>query len=322
MAIDENKKKAVKDSEESVKEEESEKALISEEEESALSEEDKENEDAEVSEDEEESDAETEADEKDKAEEKKSESKAKKDPVPAIMIVLIYAIIIAAVLFYVIPTVMVPSFGFTLGDFNTKLEKTDISQRMHSQYTTLTPQFKLVDKNSIKEIWSLKGEIMPEEQNKLDARFKPFVKTYAATEELEHILVEANTRVNDGQLTRMCIYCTFDNQHVSMMLVHFGAVMSTFTDMPFNDAARMLMSAAMEENKSGLYTVRGDIAFKLSYDNVGGQQTYIKLEVLPAKAVSADRIKTTIPVEAAPSESAAPSATSAASETTAASSAP
>lgn len=321
MAIDENKKKAVKDSEESVKEEESEKALISEEEESALSEEDKENEDAEVSEDEEESDAETEADEKDKAEEKKSESKAKKDPVPAIMIVLIYAIIIAAVLFYVIPTVMVPSFGFTLGDFNTKLEKTDISQRMHSQYTTLTPQFKLVDKNSIKEIWSLKGEIMPEEQKKLDARFKPFVKTYAATEELEHILVEANTRVNDGQLTRMCIYCTFDNQHVSMMLVHFGAVMSTFTDMPFNDAARMLMSTAMEENKSGLYTVRGDIAFKLSYDNVGGQQTYIKLEVLPAKAVSADRIKTTIPVEAAPSESAAPSATSAASETTAASSA-
>ncbi len=321
MAIDENKKKAVKDSEESVKEEESEKALISEEEESALSEVDKENEDAEVSEDEEESDAETEADEKDKAEEKKSESKAKKDPVPAIMIVLIYAIIIAAVLFYVIPTVMVPSFGFTLDEFNTKLEKTDISQRMHSQYTTLTPQFKLVDKNSIKEIWSLKGEIMPEEQNKLDARFKPFVKTYAATEELEHILVEANTRVNDGQLTRMCIYCTFDNQHVSMMLVHFGAVMSTFTDMPFNDAARMLMSAAMEENKSGLYTVRGDIAFKLSYDNVGGQQTYIKLEVLPAKAVSADRIKTTIPVEAAPSESAASSATSAASETTAASSA-
>ncbi len=321
MAIDENKKKAVKDSEESVKEEESEKALISEEEESALSEEDKENEDAEVSEDEEESDAETEADEKDKAEEKKSESKAKKDPVPAIMIVLIYAIIIAAVLFYVIPTVMVPSFGFTLDEFNTKLEKTDISQRMHSQYTTLTPQFKLVDKNSIKEIWSLKGEIIPEEQKKLEARFKPFVKTYAATEELEHILVEANTRVNDGQLTRMCIYCTFDNQHVSMMLVHFGAVMSTFTDMPFNDAARMLMSTAMEENKSGLYTVRGDIAFKLSYDNVGGQQTYIKLEVLPAKAVSADRIKTTIPVEAAPSESAASSATSAASETTAASSA-
>lgn len=321
MAIDENKKKAVKDSEESVKEEESEKALISEEEESALSEVDKENEDAEVSEDEEESDAETEADEKDKAEEKKSESKAKKDPVPAIMIVLIYAIIIAAVLFYVIPTVMVPSFGFTLDEFNTKLEKTDISQRMHSQYTTLTPQFKLVDKNSIKEIWSLKGEIMPEEQKKLEARFKPFVKTYAATEELEHILVEANTRVNDGQLTRMCIYCTFDNQHVSMMLVHFGAVMSTFTDMPFNDAARMLMSTAMEENKSGLYTVRGDIAFKLSYDNVGGQQTYIKLEMLPAKAVSADRIKTTIPVEAAPSESAAPSATSAASETTAASSA-
>lgn len=321
MAIDENKKKAVKDNEESVKEEEAEKALISEEEESVLSEEDKENEESEVSEDEEESDAETEEDEEEEAEEKKSKPKGKKDPVPAIMIVLIYAIIIAAVLFYVIPTVMVPSFGYTLADFNTKLEKTDISKRMNAQYTTLTPQFKLVDKNSIKEIWSLKGEIMPEEQKKLDARFKPFVKTYAATEELEHILVEANTRVNDGQLTRMCIYCTFDNQHVSMMLVHFGAVMSTFTDMPFNDAARMLMSTAMEENKSGLYTVRGDIAFKLSYDNVGGQQTYIKMEVLPAKAVSADRIKTTIPVEAAPSESAAPAATSAASETTAASSA-
>ena len=51
MAIDENKKKAVKDNEESVKEEEAEKALITEEEESVLSEEDKENEESEVSED-------------------------------------------------------------------------------------------------------------------------------------------------------------------------------------------------------------------------------------------------------------------------------
>ena len=315
MAIDENKKKAIKDAEGSVKEEEAEKALISGEEESELSEEDKENEEAEVSEDKE-SDEETEETEEDEEEEEESKPKAKKDPIPAIMIVLIYAIIIAAVLFYVIPTVMVPSFGYTLDELNVKLENTDVSKRMNAQYTTLTPQFKLVDKNSIKEIWSIKGEIGAEEQKKLEARFKPFVKTYAATEELEHILVEANTRVNDGQLTRMCIYCTFDNEHVSMMLTHFGAVMAAFTDTPFSDAATMLMKTAMEENKTGLYTIRGDIAFKLSYDNISGQQTYIKLEVLPAKAVAADRIKNTIPVETT-----APSETAASSETTAATSA-
>lgn len=314
MAIDENKKKAIKDSEESVKDEDAEKALTSEEEAVELSE-DKEDEKAETSEDNKESEEEEDEDEE---EEKDSKPKAKKDPIPAIMIVLIYAIIIGAVLFYVIPTVMVPSFGYTLDEFNTKLDNTDISKRMNAQYTTLVPQFKLVDKNSIKEIWSLKGEIAPEEQKKLDARFKPFVKTYAATEELEHILVEANTRANDGQLTRMCIYCTFDNDHVSMMMVHFGAVMAAFTDLPFNDATNMIMKTAMEENKAGLYTVRGDIAFKLSYDNVGGQQTYIKLEVLPAKAVKADRIKSTIPVETtAPSETTAPAESAAPSETAA-----
>ena len=312
MAIDENKKKAIKDSEKSVKDDEAEKALISEEEEAELSEEDKEDEKAEVSEDKKESE-----DEEDEDEEEESKPKAKKDPVPAIMIVLIYAIIIGAILFYVIPTVMVPSFGYTLDEFNTRLQNTDISQRMNAQYTTLVPQFKLVDKNSIKEIWSIRNEVAPEEQKKIEARFKPFVKTYAATEELEHILVEANTRANDGQLTRMCVYCTFDNEHVSMMMVHFGAVMAAFTDLPFNDATQMLMKTAMEENKTGLYTIRGDIAYKLSYDNISGQQTYIKLEVLPAKAVKADRIKSTIPVET--TAPAASSETTVASESTSAS---
>ena len=218
MAIDENKKKAVKDSAESVKEEEAEKALISEEE-AELSSEDIDETETKVTEDPETeiSEAEETEDSDEEEEEEKDEksaSKAKKDPIPAIMIVLIYAIIIGAILFYVIPTVCTPSFGYTLETFNEKLEKTDISTRMQSQSTTLTPQFKLVDKNSIKEIWSIKGEVEPEYQAKLNARFKPFVKTYAATEELENVLVEANTRITDGQLTRMCIYCTYDNSPV------------------------------------------------------------------------------------------------------------
>ena len=309
MAIDENKKKAIKDSEASVKEEEAEKALISEEEEAELSE-DTENEETEVSE---------EASE-DKESDEEAATKKKKDPIPAIMIVLIYAIIVGAILFYVIPTVMVPSFGYTLETFNTKLDNTDISKRMNAQYTSLTPQFKLVDKESIKEIWSIKGEVAAEDQKKLDARFKPFVKTYAATEELENILVEANTRINDGQLTRMCIYCTFDDKHTSMMMVHFGAVLAAFTDIPFNDALGILMNSAMEENKAGLYTVKGDIAFKLSADNIGGKQTYIKMEVLPAKAVKAEKIKTTLPAgTTAASETVTPTESAAASETTTAS---
>ena len=100
-----------------------------------------------------------------------------------------------------------------------------------------------------------------------------------------------------------------------MMLVHFGAVLATFTEQPFNDAVTMLMNTATEENKSGMYTIRGDIAFKISYENVGGQQTYLKLEVVPAKSVKADRIKATIPVETtAPSEASAASSTAAATE--------
>lgn len=327
MAIDENKKKAVKDSAESVKEEDAEKALVSEEE-AELSSEDTEakaeteDPETEISEAEETEDS---SDEEEDEEEEESAPKAKKDPVPAIMIVLIYAIIIGAVLFYVIPTVCTPSFGYSLEEFNNKLDKTDISTRMHSQYTTLTPQFKLVDKNSIKEIWSIKGEIEPEYQAKLNARFKPFVKTYAATEELENVLVEANTRITDGQLTRMCVYCTYDNSHLSMMMVHFGAVLCTFADVPFTSAVSILMDTAAVSNKEGLYTARGDIAFKLSVENIAGQQAYMKLEIVPLKALKPEKIKTTLPVEtAAPAGETTASAaetTAAATESTTASSA-
>ena len=96
---------------------------------------------------------------------------------------------------------------------------------------------------------------------------------------------------------------------MTMMLVHFGAVLSTFADIPFSDAVSLIMNSAMEDNAAGLYTVKGDIAYKLSAENVAGKNTYIKMEVLPAKSLKAEQIKTTIPA-----------GTTASSETTASSS--
>ena len=135
---------------------------------------------------EEDSESEDEGSEEDEDDEEETdtEPKAKKDRVPAIMVALIYAVIVAVALYYILPSVFAPSFGYTLDEYNTRLEASEISKKMMAQYTTVVPAFKLVDKNSIKEIWSIKGEIEPEEQKKLDARFKPFVKTYVATEEL------------------------------------------------------------------------------------------------------------------------------------------
>ena len=266
-------------------------------------------EDSEEEKDEEDSDEESE-DEEDEDEESDSKPVAKKDPIPAVMAVVIVAIIVAAVLYYVLPKMLVPSFGYTLEEFNARLEESEISKKMQAQYTTLTPQFKAVDKESIKEIWSIKGEIDAAEQKRIEARFKPFVKTLAATEELEHILVEANTRVNDGQLTRMCIYCTYDDKHMTMMMVHFGAILGNFMpDLTFNEVVSLIMASANEANTEGLFYVRGDIAFKLAMENIGGQ-LYIKLEVVPAKSLKPEKIKTTIPAS-----------TTAASETTAATSA-
>lgn len=294
MAIDENKKKAIKDSEESVKDEEAEKDLISEVE-PELSEEDAED-----------SDEETESEVEDEEEEESdSTPKSKKDRVPAIMIALIYLVIVAVALYYILPPVFAPSFGYTLEEFNAKLSESDIEKTMNRNHNSLIPvAYKSVDKNSIKEIWGIKGEIAPEEQKKIDARFNPFVKTYAATEELGDILVEANTRKNDGQLTRMCIYCVYSNENMSKMLTHFGAVLQNFfDDVTINEAIMMVLAT----NSENLYTVRNGIAYKVSLDNVGGKQTYIKLEVLPAKALKSDQIL--------PSEK---TAASAASETTAA----
>ena len=276
----------------------------SEEAETEKSEEDEDSEEASESDEEEEDDEEEE-------EESDSEPKAKKDRIPAIMVALIYAVIIGVALYFILPSVFAPSFGYTLDEYNTRLESSEISKKMMSQYTTVVPAFKLVDKNSIKEIWSIK-EVDAEEQKKLDARFKPFVKTYAATEELENILVEANTRINDGKLTRLCMYCTYDDSHMTMMMVHFGALLGNFfPDMTFNEAVSLIMNSAMEANKEGLYTVKGDIAFKLAADNVGGK-LYIKIEVLPAKALKPSQIKTVITDttgETQATESAATSAT-------------
>ena len=263
-----------------------------------------------------ESEADKDAEEEDDEEEEEAEiskPEAKKDPIPAVIAVVVVAIILAAILYYVLPMALVPSFGYTLNEFNAKLEQSEISKRMAAQYTTLTPAFKVVDKNSIKEIWSIKGEIDENEQKRIDNRFKPFVKTLAATSELEHILVEANTRVSDGQLTRMCMYCTFDDNHISMMMVHFGAILSNFSDdLTFNQAVSLIMVASTTANSEGKYYVRGDIAYRLSLENIGGK-LYLKMDIVPAKSVKAEQIKETIPVT--------PSETAPASETTAATSA-
>jgi len=335
MSAKKAKKKVEKAVSESVKDEEA-KAVDSEVEETEAVSEDKEAEekeepekkeaeeaetevsaDAEASDDSEDEEEDSEEDSEEESEEDSEENPvAKKDPIPAIMAVVIVAIIMAAVLYYVLPKVLVPSFGYTLEEFNTRLDESDISKKMQAQYTTLTPQFKAVDKESIKEIWSIKGEIDEAEQKRLDARFKPFVKTLVATEELENVLVEANTRKSDGQLTRMCVYCTYDDQHMTMMMVHFGAILGNFMpDLTFTNCVSLLMSSSNEANLEGLFYVRGDIAFKLAMENIGGK-LYIKLEIVPAKSLKAEQIKRTIPVETA-----AASETAAVSETTTATSA-
>ena len=276
----------------------------SEEAETEKAEEDEDSEEASGSDEEEDDDEEEE-------EESDSEPKAKKDRVPAIMVALIYAVIIGVALYFILPSVFAPSFGYTLDEYNTRLDQSEISNKLKASYTTVVPAFKLVDKNSIKEIWSIKGEVDAEEQKKLDARFKPFVKTYAATEELENILVEANTRINDGKLTRLCMYCTYDDSHMTMMMVHFGALLGNFfPGMSFNDAVSLIMNSAMEANKEGLYTVKDDIAFKLAADNVGGK-LYIKIEVLPAKALKPSQIKTVITGTAGETQATEAAATSA-----------
>lgn len=290
MAVDNDKKKAVLEESESVKEAEDKKELIAEEEDVEDS--------SETIEDSEEIESEE--------EEEDSKPKAKKDPVPAIMIVLIYAIILSAVLYYVVPAAVTPSFGYTLEEFNASLKQSEAAQRVAKQYTTIVPQFKLVDKNSIKEIWSIKGEIAPDDQKRLDARFKPFIKTYAATEELEHILVEANTRSTDGKLTKMCIYCTYDNEHLSMMMVHFGAVLCNFfPGMKYADAISLVMNSTMSSNTEARYTVKDGVAYRIAAENIGGQQTYIKLEIIPAKGLKSEQIDKVINSEAAASETTA-----------------
>lgn len=321
MAVEKTGKKDIKDTAGSVKEEESEKTLISEEEEADLSSEDKDTEETEDIGEEPETSEETEdTEEADEAPEKKeSRSKAKKDPVPAIMIVLIYAVIICAVLFYVLPIFLAPSFGMTLDEYKARLSTSQAEQMMNSKYSTVIPSFKLVDKNSIKEIWGIKGEVAPEDQAKIDARFKPFIKTYAASEEFENVLVEARTRANDGQLTRISVYCTYDDAHMSMLMVHFGALLTNFfPDMNLRDGVMLVMGSSMESNTEGLYTVKDDIAYRLSAENIGGKKTYIKLDIVPAKSLKPEQIKAAQASEPASSKTAASSETSAA-ETTAAS---
>ena len=90
------------------------------------------------------------------------------------------------------------------------------------------------------------------------------------------------------------MYCTYDDKHMTMMMVHFGALLGNFfPEMSFNDAVSLIMNSARDANQEGLYTVKGDIAFKLAADNVGGK-LYIKIEVLPAKALKPSQIKTVI----------------------------
>ena len=315
-ASSESKKEEILNKEEASEKEETEEAEevseeVSEESEAETEPEEAESEEDEDSEEASESDEEEEDDDEEEEEESDSEPKAKKDRVPAIMVALIYAVIIGVALYFILPSVFAPSFGYTLDEYNTRLDQSEISNKLKASYTTVVPAFKLVDKNSIKEIWSIKGEVDAEEQKKLDARFKPFVKTYAATEELENILVEANTRINDGKLTRLCMYCTYDDSHMTMMMVHFGALLGNFfPGMSFNDAVSLIMNSAMEANKEGLYTVKDDIAFKLAADNVGGK-LYIKIEVLPAKALKPSQIKTVITGTAGETQATEAAATSA-----------
>ena len=216
--------------------------------------------------------------------------RCKKDPVIPVMILLAFVMIIVAAIYFIVPGSKVKSLGITLEEFKTRYNSADVALEMYNNGQSININY--TDYYDATATSSILGD---KETFTVDSNYVDYF--YGDVSLLYTIGMEGATRKSDEEIAVLRIFVEFDpddtNDIFLLAFVYANTLQALYPDLGPQDAKNLAMDE-MSAHTDGVYTCRGDYAFRLIpfRSNDAYQTTYVAIEVVPKSALdSSQQIK-------------------------------
>ena len=218
--------------------------------------------------------------------------KCKKDPVIPVSIILAFVMIVVAVIYFMLPNSKSPSMGITLDEFRSRYDSAEVATQLYANGMDIGINYtNYVDRTVTP---SILGE---KETFTVDSKYVDYFTGDASL--ILDAGLEGATRKNDSELAYIRVYVEYDFDPVWMIFAN--TLQALYPELSKFDALDIAIHTMNDFNGDGLYTCRGDIAFRLiPVKQVvdGAEKTYIVIEAVPKDAIDASQIGNTLEITA------------------------
>ena len=221
--------------------------------------------------------------------------RCKKDPVIPIMVILAFVAIIVAVIYFMLPNSKSPSMGLTLDEFRTRYDNAEVATQLYANGMDIGINYvNYVDRSTTPSILAEK------ETYTVDGSYVDYFTGDASL--ILDAGLEGATRKSDNELAYIRVYVEYDFDPVWMIFAN--TLQALYPELSKFDALDIAIHAMNDYKGDNLYTVRGDIAFRLipvkkTVDGV--EKTYIVIEAVPKSSINESMIGSTLEVTASTS---------------------
>ena len=206
--------------------------------------------------------------------------KCMKDPLIPISVILAFVAILVAGIYFMMPNVKAPSLGITVAEFRDRYRNGEVAVSLHESYLDIAlGEVTYVDPA---ESPSILGE---SETYKVSSSYVDYFKGYARN--FSNSGIEGATRKSDGKLAYVRTYSEAEFEPAWM--VFSNTLQTVYPDLTKYQAMNTALNSINEPTGDGMYTVRGDYAFRW-YAVTRGEMNYFVVEVVPKSALKGTQI--------------------------------
>ena len=209
-------------------------------------------------------------------------AKSKKDPIIPLCVLLIFASLIFAVCYFVIPKLGTKTLGFTVDELRVNYLQGDLYLNNLAPYDFSIPDVTYQETMQI-------ALTATAENNKKSDKLDYFSAGISNTAVSFNTAIQGSQRKSDGKITALRVIVEFPDgvdtsSYFNFLSLYFASyIQAVFPDVSSTDASQLAMDA-LSSISGQTYMVRGEVAYRVSIVNTDTVR-YVTLDFLPADKI-------------------------------------
>ena len=204
-------------------------------------------------------------------------AKCKKDPVIPVSILLLVIAVVGVILYVVVPMFSIKTLGVTVEDYRVRYISTNIYNSTLAPYGFTIPEVTYQEEQRI--ALTAAGESTSTNQDKLLFFYAPIPNTGTSFA----TAIQGSVRKTDNKITALRVMAEYsdDPNYFNFLILYFGSYLQAFIPGVSDQDIQTLVTDAVNNISTGEFTVRQDIAFRVSVVKTD-EVSYIAFDIMPS----------------------------------------